>query len=329
MKVFSIKRSNSRSHALHGNEGRKCGQAWPPGRIIKSLTVLVLLGLSWGWLGTGVAHGLDNGASAVRVPNSGPVVTNMTGLLFAGFLVFFMQTGFALVETGMVRAKNAGHTMAMNLMIYPIGVLGFWTCGFAIIEWDIHSVFLAGRSLDMGLLALFLFQLMFMDTAATIPTGSMAERYRFSAFLVLGFFVSMLLYPVYAHWVWGGGWLAGLGKSCGLGHGYVDYAGSSVVHMTGGFAGLVGAWILGPRIGKYKPNGTPNPMPAHNVPMYMLGTLFLAFGWFGFNTGNSLANGDPIMPALPSTPCSPRPPGPFRPWGTRSSCTRSRTRVPL
>jgi len=261
---------------------------------LKRWIVILLLVLSWSWLGVRAAHGSDGPATPVRAPSSGPIVTNMTGLLFAGFLVFFMQTGFALVETGMVRAKNVGHTMAMNLMIYPIGVLGFWACGFAIIEWDLDSLFLAGRSLDMSLLALFLFQLMFMDTAATIPTGSMAERYRFSAFLLLGFFVSMLLYPVYAQWVWGHGWLAGLGKSWGLGHGLVDYAGSSVVHMTGGFTGLVGAWMLGPRIGKYKPSGTPNPMPAHNVPMYMLGTLFLAFGWFGFNTGNSLANNDPI-----------------------------------
>ena len=153
-------------------------------------------------------------------------------------------------------------------------------------KWDVHCVFLAGN-LSMGVLAWFLFQLMFMDTAATIPTGSVAKHYRFSAFLLLGFFVSMLLYPVYAHWVWGGGWLAGLGKSCGLGHGYVDYAGSSVVHMTGGFTGLVGAWILGPRIGKYKLNGTPTPCPPTTCPCTCSGTLFLAFGWFGFNTGTS------------------------------------------
>ena len=134
--------------------------------------------------------------------------------------------------------------------------------------------------------------MVFMDTTATIPTGAMAERWKFSAFMVYGFFLSMLIYPVYGGWVWGGGWLADLGVNFGLGNGHCDFAGSSVVHMTGGVTALVGAWILGPRIGKFNKDGSPNAIPGHNIPMVVLGTLILAFGWFGFNPGSTLAATD-------------------------------------
>jgi Amt family ammonium transporter len=140
--------------------------------------------------------------------------------------------------------------------------------------------------------ALFLFQMVFMDTTATIPTGAMAERWRFSAFVAFSFVIASLIYPLYANWVWGGGWLSTLGKNFGLGHGHVDFAGSSVVHMVGGVAAFTGAKILGPRIGKYDLAGRPRPIPAHNVPMVVLGTFILAFGWFGFNPGSTLAGTD-------------------------------------
>jgi Amt family ammonium transporter len=131
-----------------------------------------------------------------------------------------------------------------------------------------------------------------MDTAATIPTGAMAERWKFSSFIVFGFFLSMLSYPLFANWVWGGGWLSQLGKNFGLGHGHVDFAGSSVVHMVGGVTALAGAMVLGARIGKFNKDGSANPIPGHNIPMGILGCFILAFGWFGFNPGSSLAGTD-------------------------------------
>ena len=250
------------------------------------------------------------------------IAINFVWTLLAGFLVMFMQAGFALVETGFTRAKNAAHTMSMNFMIYPIGMLGFWICGYALQMGGVGAVgvlggtpplnhevtinlfghsfglfglkgfFLSGSTYDVGVFALFLFQMVFMDTAGTIPTGAMAERWKFSAFIVFGFFMSMLVYPIFANWVWGAGWLSQLGAQFGLGHGHVDFAGSSVVHMVGGVAALAGAIVIGPRIGKYSKTGESLPMPGHDIPMALLGTFILAFGWFGFNPGSTLAGGD-------------------------------------
>jgi Amt family ammonium transporter len=248
--------------------------------------------------------------------------TNLAWVLLCGFLVMFMQAGFAMVETGFTRSKNAAHTMAMNLVIYPLGIVGFWLVGYAIMmggtsRWPslgasdtgAHEIAvtlfghtfglfggakfaLASVSEDPASLAMFLFSAVFMDTAATIPTGAMAERWKFSAFVVYGLFMSAILYPLYGNWVWGGGWLATLGANFGLGHGVVDFAGSSVVHMTGGVTALAGAWIMGPRIGKFRRDGTTALMPGHNLPMTVVGTFVLAFGWFGFNAGSSLAASD-------------------------------------
>ncbi|HXW84044.1 MAG TPA: hypothetical protein VEJ86_06545, partial [Candidatus Binataceae bacterium] len=197
---------------------------------------------------------------------------NLAWVLVAGFLVMFMQVGFAMLETGFTRAKNAVNTMGMNFIIYPICIIGFWLCGYAfmmggVARWAslgsseiVHhelSVTLGGHNFgilgfskfalvdiahDPASLAMFLFAVVFLDTSATIPTGAMAERWRFSAFFIYGLFMSMVIYPLHGNWVWGGGWLSQLGVNLGLGHGHVDFAGSSVVHMTGGFAGLTGAW---------------------------------------------------------------------------------------
>jgi ammonium transporter, Amt family len=250
------------------------------------------------------------------------IAINFVWTLLAGFLVMFMQAGFAMVETGFTRAKNAAHTMSMNFMIYPIGMLGFWICGYALQMGGVGAVgalggtaplnheatvtlfghtfglfglkgfFLSGGTYDVGVFALFLFQMVFMDTAGTIPTGAMAERWKFSAFIVFGFFMSMLVYPIFANWVWGAGWLSQLGANFGLGHGHVDFAGSSVVHMVGGVAALAGALVIGPRLGKYSKTGESMPMPGHDIPMALAGTFILAFGWFGFNPGSTLAGGD-------------------------------------
>ncbi|MHC1711778.1 MAG: ammonium transporter [Solidesulfovibrio sp.] len=247
---------------------------------------------------------------------------NMVWTLICGFLVMFMQAGFALAETGFTRAKNAGHTMAMNMMVYGIGMLGYWICGFALQMGGVGGVatlggaqalanefsisiggkdfglfgttgfFLSGVSYDAVIFSVFLFQMVFMDTTATIPTGTMAERWTFKSFVIYAFFISMFTYPLYANWVWGGGWLSCLGKFYGLGHGVVDFAGSSVVHMTGGVAALAGGIVLGPRLGKYKEDGTPTAIPGHHIPMAVAGCFILAFGWFGFNAGSTLAGTD-------------------------------------
>ena len=247
---------------------------------------------------------------------------NIVWTLVTGFLVMFMQLGFALLETGLTRAKNVTHTMGMNIFVYAVGILCFWLCGFALQMGGVGAlatfgndatlshefvVNIAGK--DFGLFGLsgfmltpavytpaiavlFLFQMVFMDTAATIPTGAMAERWKFISFCLFSVLIAAVIYPLYANWVWGGGWLSMLGKNFGLGHGHVDFAGSSVVHLTGGVMALVGAKLIGARVGKYTEDGKVNAIPAHNIPMVVTGTLILAFGWFGFNPGSTLAGTD-------------------------------------
>jgi Amt family ammonium transporter len=251
------------------------------------------------------------------------VSINFVWTLVTGFLVMFMQAGFALVETGLCRAKNSSHTMAMNFMIYPLGMLGFYVCGFAFMFGGMGAIgtmggyaglnneftvtlfghpfgliglkgfLLQGAGYDSAAFALFLFQMVFMDTTATIPTGAAAERWRFSAFTIYGCCIGTIMYPLFGNWVWGGGWLSQLGANFGLGHGHVDFAGSSVVHMQGGVIAFIFAWLIGPRHGKYDKSGKlVHPIMPHSIPMVMLGTFILAFGWFGFNPGSTLAGTD-------------------------------------
>jgi Amt family ammonium transporter len=252
--------------------------------------------------------------------NQNRLAINFVWVLVTGYLVMFMQAGFAMVETGFCRAKSAMHVMMTNFMIYGIGMLGYWAVGFALafggvgltgptnlgsgllllnkeaslsiggIDYGIFGYkgfFLAPGTLDVGIAVLFLFQMVFMDTAATILTGGVAERWTWVSFMLWGVFVGALIQPIVANWAWGGGWLFDLGAS-GLGRPYVDFAGSGVVHMVGGFAALAGAMVLGPRIGKYNNDGSANPMPGHNINMAAIGTFILAFGWFGFNPGSTL-----------------------------------------
>src|SRR6058998_1837818 len=270
--------------------------------------------------GVAAADSLAQAANAAAAANT--VAINFVWTLVAGFLVMFMQAGFAMVETGFTRAKNAAHTITMNFMVYGIAMLAYWAVGFAFQAGGVgalgtlggydklaHEVSLTIGGKDWGLFggtgffltgvayvapvfAYFLFQMVFMDTAATIPTGALAERWKFAAFAVFSVFVGAFIYPIYANWTWGGGWLAMLGKNAGLGHGHVDFAGSSVVHMTGGVKASFAAALLGPRRGKYNFDGSVNAIPGHNIPMALIGTFILAFGWFGFNAGSTLAGSD-------------------------------------
>jgi len=262
------------------------------------------------------------------------VALNIMWMLLCSFLIFFMQAGFALVETGFTRAKNAAHTMTMNMMVFCIGAFGYWLTGFAfhfgavnvsypevstagaiagawahspvtLGDWSGLLVtpliqigqfgilggsgfMLAGLGMNTGILSFFIFQMVFMDTAATIPTGSMAERIKWSGFCLGALWVSMFIYPLCGNWVWGGGWLQNLGRIAGLGNGAVDFAGSGVVHLIGGSVALAGAIVIGPRIGRFNKDGSANVIPAHNLPLGILGTIILFFGWFGFNPGSSL-----------------------------------------
>ena len=253
------------------------------------------------------------------------IAINFTWTLLTGFLVMFMQAGFAIVETGLARAKNANHTMMMNFMVYGVGMAAYWLIGFAIQEggvgavanlggtaplsseysislfgksWGLfgqNGIMLGGTSYDVGVMVMFLFQMVFMDTALTIVTGTAAERWRYSSFILSSFFMGAFTYPLFANWAWGGGWLATLGSNFGLGHGYADFAGSGVVHSIGGVTALAMAIIIGPRIGKFDRNGKPNTIPGHDITLVLLGCFILAFGWFGFNPGSTLgasANGN-------------------------------------
>lgn len=263
------------------------------------------------------------------------VSINIMWMIIGGFLVFFMQAGFALVETGFTRNKNVTHTMMMNMMVFGIGAVGYWLTGFAFQFGGVNMAYdavttagavagpwahspitlgdwtglmdasirlggqfgiLGGKGFMLmgipatasGIFAFFLFQMVFMDTAATIPTGSMAERLKFVGFVLMGLWVSMFIYPLVGGWVWGGGWLQNLGRIAGWGNGAVDFAGSGVVHMIGGCVGLAGALVIGPRIGKFNKDGSANAIPGHNITIGILGTIILFFGWFGFNPGSSL-----------------------------------------
>ena len=245
--------------------------------------------------------------------------TNLLWLVIGAVLVIFMQAGFALVETGFTQKKNAAEVMSTNFMIFGLGFVAFLFIGFPLAfggfsypgyfglnepmdatpligsgnwaflwkGWD-HL----GSAASPALLAFFLYMVAFMDTVATIPTGSMAERWKWKSFALWGLFCGAFYYPLFAAWTWGGGWLAKSWDTMGLGAGYVDFAGSGVVHSVGGVAALAGAIVLGPRIGKYGPDGKPRAIPGHNIPMAMLGCFILLFGWFGFNAASTFAASD-------------------------------------
>src|SRR6266446_6461995 len=239
-------------------------------------------------------------ADVVNTVGQNRIAINLVWTLVTGYLVMFMQAGFAAVETGLCRAKNANHTFMMNFMVYGWGLFAFWVMGFALQQggsagntnlgglsplnseftfnflggkpWGLfgeRGFFLSGSVYDVGVMVMFLFQMVFMDTATTIVTGACAERWKYSAFIVSTVFLGALTYPLYGIWAWGGGWMSQLGVNFGLGHGYCDFAGSGVVHSVGGLTALAVAMIIGPRIGKYNRDGSPNPIPGHDITMVL------------------------------------------------------------
>jgi Amt family ammonium transporter len=244
------------------------------------------------------------------------IATNILWTTIGAVLVIFMQAGFALVETGFCRAKHAAHVVSTNFAIFGLGFIAYFIIGYSFMFGGYGSSLLGfaapGKSLigsgnwsflwwsppflggsgdlyTAGAMAFFLYMVAFMDTTATIPTGAMAERWKWKAFIGWGLFCGALYYPLFGAWTWGGGWLASLGKSVNAGFGYVDFAGSGVVHAMGGAAALAGALVLGPRLGKYGKDGKPRTLAAHHIPMAILGTFILLFGWFGFNAASTLA----------------------------------------
>jgi Amt family ammonium transporter len=215
---------------------------------------------------------------------------NTVWVLITAALVFFMQAGFALVEAGFTRSKNTTNILFKNLMDFVIGTIVFWAIGFGIM-FGSKNGFWGGIDLftqhtyrsDMPDMAFLIFQTVFAATAATIVSGAMAERTKFNAYLMYSAVISLIIYPVSGHWAWGGGWLSQMTTP------FHDFAGSSVVHMVGGMAAMMGAITLGPRIGKYDKNGKAKAIPGHSITLATLGVFILWIGWFGFNPGSQLA----------------------------------------
>jgi Amt family ammonium transporter len=250
------------------------------------------------------------------------VATNFAWTLNTGYLVLFMQAGFAMLTCGLVRKKNAGHLMMLNFAAYVFAFIAYYAVGYAFQFGAIavnaapgnlggtptlnhfllgnglwgflggKGFFMAGPGYDAGSNVLALFEVVFMETAGYIIVGSICERISFWSFLLCELFIGAILYPVFGCWVWGGGWMSQLGNTMGLGHGYVDFAGSTVVHAVGGFCAMALSIILGPRLGKFGPDGKPRAFPAHNIVFVVIGTFILLFGWMGFNPGSTLGATD-------------------------------------
>jgi ammonium transporter, Amt family len=250
------------------------------------------------------------------------IATNFAWTLNTGYLVLFMQAGFALLTCGLVRKKNAAHLMMLNFAAYVFAFLAYYAVGYAFQfgavalnaaptnlggiptlnhflighgQWGFvggKGFFLTGPAYDSASNVLTLFEVVFMETAGYIIVGAICERITFWAFLLCELFIGAILYPISGCWTWGGGWLSQIGSTLNLGHGYVDFAGSSVVHAVGGFCAMALAIILGPRLGKYGPGGKIRVFPAHNIVYVVTGTFLLLFGWMGFNPGSTLGATD-------------------------------------
>ena len=251
------------------------------------------------------AAALMAGYNFAFAQDADPVETNATDIgnlttMMAAFLVFFMQAGFAFLGAGLIRSKSVTNYMTKSFMDFAMASLSFWAFGFAIMfgmpvaggllglgrvgESDSTLFFLAAGGNDWSIYINWMFQMVFAGTAATIVAGAVAERTKTQAYLAYSFIIGAVIYPLYGHWVWGGGWLGSL-DAIGL-PAAADYAGSGVVHAVGGFIALAGAAVVGARTGKFNADGSANQLPAHNVPFVIVGTFILFFGWFGFNIGS-------------------------------------------
>ena len=223
---------------------------------------------------------------------------DMVWTLIASFLIFLMQAGFTLVEVGFTRAKNAGNVVMKNMIDFALGSIGFFFIGYGLMfgasalglfgtsDFFLSHITLAGK-VDNWKFANLMFQVVFAATAATIVSGAMSERAKFIGYLFYSVLISTLIYPVVGHWIWGGGWLARKGM--------IDFSGSTVVHSVGGWVSLAGVLVLGPRLGRHNRDGSVNIIPGHNIPLVALGVFILWFGWFGFNTGNTLSATNPSI----------------------------------
>ena len=267
------------------------------------VAVLVLLGI-----GIFVGSGAVASAQDLTIDKVASGV-DFSWTLMSAFLVFFMQAGFAFLGAGLIRSKSTVNYMTKSFLDFCIAALSFWAFGFALMFGgslaatgltDGNSIlgysgfFLAGEAEADDTALLWIFQMVFAGTAATIVAGAIAERTRINAYLAYSFIVGALIYPIYGHWIWGGGWLS----SMDIGSGAVDFAGSGVVHAVGGLVALAGAIIVGPRIGKFNEDGTPNDIRGHNMPYVVIGTFILFFGWFGFNAGSTLSGIDPRIATI-------------------------------
>ena len=258
--------------------------------MLKKILIVTLLLAPSLALAADEPHTITSNAAAIALVQEH---ANFLWTLVAAALVFFMQAGFAMVESGFTRAKSAVNIMMKNLMDFSMGSLFFWAIGFGIMfgstttGWfGTDGFFLSGWSPggDPWVLAFWMFQCVFAATAATIVSGAMAERTKFTGYLIYSAVLCAFIYPVFGSWAWGSllngnGWLEGMG--------FIDFAGSTVVHSVGGWAALAGAMVLGPRIGKYGPKGEVRAIPGHNIPMAAIGVFILWLGWFGFNPGST------------------------------------------
>lgn len=266
---------------------------------MKELTLRSMKWLRWVLIPAVVSTALLFASPVFAQSSAAPVVDEVRSLntlwmLIAAFLVFWMQAGFALLEAGLTRAKNTTNILFKNVIDFVFATLAFWAFGYAFMYgssaagWIGTSGYMISGGEDVvgvPVLAFWLFQLVFAGTAATIVSGAMSERTKFSSYLIYSFFITGIIYPIAGHWVWGGGWLWTLP----FGDGFRDFAGSTVVHSVGGWLALIGAMVLGPRLGRFTKDGKANPIPGHSISLATLGMFILWLGWFGFNPGSQLA----------------------------------------